>query len=182
MTTTLEQPGTTRSPDGLAPAAASPAWKSWAAALPGGEAAGISGIKDPSPELAVHPSRDGGGRKPGTVVQETGGGTDTETTMQSDARSETPETGGRTRRPRTIRAGAGVARQNSRKCPRRLPARSTAQRSRAGALLPRPDRHDASGVDPLQRLDRRYAIQEHPPCLGQPDSALLFPPAGWCAR
>ena len=32
MTTTFEQPGTTRSPDGLAPAAASPAWKSWAAA------------------------------------------------------------------------------------------------------------------------------------------------------
>jgi hypothetical protein len=79
MTTTLEQPCTTRSPDGLAPAGASPAWKSWAAALVAGEAAGISGITAPSPELAV--TRPGtGGREPGGVVQETGGRTLTETT------------------------------------------------------------------------------------------------------
>ena len=86
MTTTLEQPGTTRSPDGLAPAAASPAWKSWAVAPRGGEAAGISGITAPSPELAVHPSRDGGGREPGDDPQETDGGTLTETTSPRPAR------------------------------------------------------------------------------------------------
>jgi hypothetical protein len=79
MTTTLEHPGTTRSPDGLAPAVDSPAWTSWAVAPRGGEAAGISGITAPSPELAVHPSRDGSGREPGGYeLWETGGGTLTE--------------------------------------------------------------------------------------------------------
>ena len=39
----------------------------------------MSGITAPSPELAVHPSRDGGGREPGDELQETGGGTLPET-------------------------------------------------------------------------------------------------------
>src|SRR4249919_1616205 len=95
MTTTLEQPGTTRPPDGLAPAAASPAWKSWAVAPRGGGAAGISGITAPSPELAVHASRDGGGREPGDELQETGGGTLTQTTSPLPARVHSRRVAGR---------------------------------------------------------------------------------------
>ena len=95
MTTTLERTGTTRPPDGLAPAAASTPRKSWAVAPRGGGAAGISGITAPSPELAVHPSRDGGGREPGDELQETGGGTLTETTSPLPARVHSRRVAGR---------------------------------------------------------------------------------------
>ena len=154
MTTTLEQPGTTRSPDGLAPAAASPAWKSWAAAPRGGEAAGISGITVPFPELAVHPSRDGGGRKPGDVVQETDGGTVTQTTSPLPARVPARRVAGRVAHEPSVPARvlpgrtAGNARAGA---PRARPA----QKSRADALLPRTDRHDACPrLGPRPRRER----------------------------
>ena len=146
MTTTLEQPGTTRSPDGLAPAAASPAWKSWAVAPRGGEAAGISGITAPSPELAVHPSRDGGGREPGDDPQETDGGTLTETTSPRPARVHPRRVAGCVAHE-PCRAGAGVARWKNRECPRRLPAHSAPDRGRT-SLVCTLLRHDPFAAGP----------------------------------
>ena len=182
MTTTLEQPGTTRSPDGLAPAAALPAWKppyrrgSRGRQPLGRGTAGISGITVPFPELAVHPSRDGGGRKPGDVVQETDGGTVTQTTSPLPARVPARRVAGRVAHEPSVPARvlpgrtAGNARAGA---PRARPA----QKSRADALLPRTDRHDACprlGPRPERLpLFRAHALKEarrypHPrECVGR---------------
>ena len=133
MTTTLERTGTTRPPDGLARCrrlnaaevvGGSPSWRGSRRYLR--HHCSVS-------RVAVHPSRDGGGREPGDYeLQETGG--DPLGDDESAARPGALEAGSRTRRPRTIRAGAGVARWKNRECPRRLPARSAPDRGRMSHL------------------------------------------------
>ena len=152
MTTTLERTGTTRPPDGLAPAAASTPRKSWAVAPRGGGAAGTSSITAPSPDLAVHPSRDGSGREPGDPeLQETGGGAPTKTTSPLPARVHSRRVAGRVAhepsvparalpvvRTRNARAGSPPASHRTEAgCPTRAPCSGTAHSLRASRWSPR---------------------------------------------
>ena len=135
-------------------------------------------------ELAVDPSRDGGGRKPGDVVQETGGGTVTETTSPLPARVPARRVAGRVAHEPSVPARvlpgrtAGNARAGA---PRARPA----QKSRADALLPRTDRHDACprlgprrpNASPSFARTRAHArAREERPTPTVPTLALIMTP------
>ena len=107
MTMTLELPGTTRSPDGLADVGCSSAWESWAVAPCGGEAAGVSEETVRPAELVSRPSRDGRERDPVGEPEETGGGAPVETTSPLPARRRPGRAVGRV--GSTVRAGEGAA-------------------------------------------------------------------------
>ena len=149
MTTTLETPGTRRSPDGLAGGGCSFAWKSWAVAPCGGEAAGVSEQTAAPSELVPRPSRDGRLDEPRSASRR--------------RPAAAPPSRRRVRCPlgciRDGQAGASADRPRRRGCrraerPRRRPRRRSAVGTRpAGRAAPgRPARE---AQDPERACDRR---------------------------